>query len=110
MEPSTAGTLTILLAVAGFFSLGAYGGVNVVLAGFYPDHLRATGIGWAKSVGRLGTVIAPILIGMALDAGASGTAVMSLFAVPAVLAALALVAISLTAAWRGRDGTSAAGR
>jgi MFS transporter, AAHS family, 4-hydroxybenzoate transporter len=105
MEPASAGTLSILLGAAGFFSLGAYGGVNVVLAGFYPDPLRATGIGWAKSVGRLGTVIAPVLIGMALSAGAPGTSVVSLFAIPAVVAALALVAISFTAAWRGRDGT-----
>lgn len=104
MEPGSAGTLSVLLAVAGFFSLGAYGGVNVVLAAFYPDPLRATGIGWAKSVGRLGTVVAPILIGFALSAGVPGTTVMSLFAIPAVLAALALAAISLTAAWRGRAG------
>lgn len=104
MEPGSAGTLSILLAAAGFFSLGAYGGVNVVLAGFYPDPLRATGIGWAKSVGRLGTVIAPILIGLALSAGFPGTSVMSLFAIPAVVAALALVAISLTRTWRNRAG------
>jgi MFS family permease len=104
MEPASAGTLSILLGAAGFFSLGAYGGVNVVLAGFYPDPLRATGIGWAKSVGRLGTVIAPILIGLALSAGVPGTSVMSMFAIPAVVAVLALVAISLTGAWRNRAG------
>jgi MFS family permease len=105
MEPDSTKALSILLGAAGFFSLGAYGGVNVVLAGFYPDPLRATGIGWAKSVGRLGTVIAPILIGLALSAGFPGTSIMSLFAIPAVVAALALVAISLTGAWRSRAGT-----
>jgi hypothetical protein len=89
-----------LLAAAGFFSLGAYGGINVVLAAFYPDALRATGIGWAKSVGRLGTVIAPILIGLALEAGVGGTTVMALFAIPAVMGALALIAISMTGNWR----------
>lgn len=108
MTPDSKGTLTVLLAAAGFFSLGAYGGVNVVLAGFYPDPLRATGIGWAKSIGRLGTVIAPILIGLALAAGVPGTSVISLFAIPAVLAALALAAISLTRAWRAREGTGEA--
>jgi len=108
MEPASVGTLSILLGAAGFFSLGAYGGINVVLADFYPDALRATGIGWAKSVGRLGTVIAPILIGLALSAGFPGTSVMSLFALPAVVAALALVAISLTSTWRGKAGTAGA--
>ncbi len=105
MAPASARTLAVLLGAAGFFSLGAYGGVNVVLAGFYPDPLRATGIGWAKSVGRLGTVVAPVLIGLSLAAGVPGPSVMSLFAIPALIAALALVAISLTGAWRRRPGT-----
>jgi AAHS family 4-hydroxybenzoate transporter-like MFS transporter len=100
LATASTGTLTVLLGAAGFFSLGAYGGVNVVLSAFYPAPLRATGIGWAKSVGRLGTVIAPILIGFALAAGVSSTFVMSLFAIPAVLAALALVAISRTRTWQ----------
>jgi AAHS family 4-hydroxybenzoate transporter-like MFS transporter len=102
MDPASVGTLTVLLAAAGFFCLGAYGGVNVVLAGFYPGPLRATGIGWAKSVGRLGTVVAPILIGFALAEGIAGATVVSLFALPALLAGIALVAISLTRAWRER--------
>ncbi|HWL62634.1 MAG TPA: MFS transporter [Steroidobacteraceae bacterium] len=103
LEVASRTTLTILLAAAGFFSLGAYGGVNVVLAGFYPDSLRATGIGWAKSVGRIGTVIAPILIGFALAAGAPETRVMSLFAVPAILAGGTLAIIAMTSNWRARQ-------
>lgn len=93
LETASAGVLMALLGASGFFVLGTYGGVNVVLATFYPAALRATGIGWAKSVGRLGTVIAPILIGAALTAGIRETTVMSLFAVPAVLAALSLLVI-----------------
>ena len=105
MDDASPALLTMLLAAAGFFSLGAYGGVNVVLAGFYPGALRATGIGWAKSVGRLGTVLAPIAIGFALSAGMAGSTIMSLFALPAVLAGLALVVISSTATWRAHSMT-----
>ena len=79
--------LLVLLGACGFFVLGAYGGVNVVLASFYPESLRAVGIGWAKSVGRIGTVIAPVLIGIGLSAGIAETTVMSLFALPALVAA-----------------------
>lgn len=100
MTPPSPGPMTVLLGAAGFFSLGAYGGINVVLAAFYAEPLRATGIGWAKSVGRIGTVIAPILIGLALSAGMPGHTVMSLFAIPALLAVLALGVIARTAAWR----------
>ena len=79
-----------------WFGLGAYAGINVVLASFYPHHLRALGIGMTKSIGRVGTVIAPVLIGFGLDAGMQQTMVMSLFAAPAVLAAVALLVIAAT--------------
>jgi AAHS family 4-hydroxybenzoate transporter-like MFS transporter len=86
-----------LLGACGFFVLGAYGGVNVVLASFYPEALRAVGIGWAKSVGRVGTVIAPVLIGIGLGAGIAETTVMSLFALPALVAVGSLAVIALSA-------------
>lgn len=99
--------LLVLLGICGFFVLGAYGGVNVVLAGYYPPPLRALGIGWAKSVGRIGTIIAPILIGFALMNGIQGTTVMSLFALPAALAAVAVLVVGLSRTPRG-DGASRA--
>jgi MFS transporter, AAHS family, 4-hydroxybenzoate transporter len=95
LATASSDVLMVLLGACGFFALGAYGGINVVLATFYPASLRATGIGWAKSVGRIGTVIAPVLIGMALTAGMAETTIMSLFAVPAVLAAVSLLLIAI---------------
>ncbi|MEO6151605.1 MAG: MFS transporter [Croceibacterium sp.] len=105
LTTASAPALIAMLSAAGFFSLGAYGGVNVVLADFYPQGVRATGIGWAKSVGRLGTVIAPILIGFALAAGVAGSFVISLFAIPALVTGVALAAISTTRPWRSRPAT-----
>ena len=94
LASAPATTLMILLAVCGFFFLGAYGGINVVLATFYPATLRATGIGWSKSVGRIGTLVAPVLIGTSLAAGIEETAIMSLFALPAALAVVSLWVIA----------------
>ena len=105
LASAQAAVLMAMLAACGFFVLGAYGGVNVVLASFYPDHLRAHGIGWAKSVGRLGTVIAPVLIGWGLSAGITETSIMSLFAVPALVAAASLALIAVASA--GRQGAVA---
>jgi MFS family permease len=102
LASASAALLMTLLAACGFFVLGAYGGVNVVLASFYPDDLRAHGIGWAKSVGRLGTVIAPVLIGWGLSAGITETSIMSLFAVPALVAAASLLVIAFAGAGRQR--------
>ncbi len=81
----------VLLAACGFCVLGVYGGVNVVLANFYPEHLRAVGIGWARSIGRVGTVIAPVLIGWALSVEIAEPSIMSLFALPTLLAVISLV-------------------
>jgi MFS transporter, AAHS family, 4-hydroxybenzoate transporter len=97
--------LMVLLAVCGFFVLGAYGGVNVVLASFYPQHVRAVGIGWSKSIGRIGTVVAPVLIGLALSLGVDETTVMSLFALPGLLAAISLAVL----AWGERRAADPSG-
>jgi AAHS family 4-hydroxybenzoate transporter-like MFS transporter len=94
LASASAPLLLSLLIICGFFALGAYGGVNVVLASFYPPATRALGIGVTKSVGRVGTVAAPILIGIGLGAGMDAQTVMSLFAVPAAVAAAALIVIS----------------
>ncbi|HEX5049095.1 MAG TPA: hypothetical protein VFX89_18430, partial [Gammaproteobacteria bacterium] len=93
-----------------FFVLGAYGGVNVVLASFYPSDLRAAGIGWTKSVGRVGTLIAPVLIGLGLSAGIAETSIMSMFALPSSLAALSLLGIALAARHGGPASGSGASR
>jgi cyanate permease len=93
LATASAEWLMTLLALCGFFVLGAYGGVNVVLAGFYPAPLRAVGIGWTKSVGRVGTLVTPVLIGLALSAGMAETTIMSFFAVPALLATVSLLVV-----------------
>lgn len=85
--------LLAMLAACGFFMLGAYGGLNVVLASYYPVDLRAVGIGWTKSVSRLGTVLPPFAIGFFLSQGMTAQTVVSAFAVPAVLIVAALMLI-----------------
>jgi AAHS family 4-hydroxybenzoate transporter-like MFS transporter len=85
--------LLVLLATCGFFMLGAYGGLNVVLAAYYPPDLRAVGVGWAKSVGRLGTILPPVAIGYGLSQGMGAQTIVSAFAVPAFLVMAALLLI-----------------
>ena len=105
---SASGTvLMLLLGTGGFFFLGAYGGVNVVLATYYPEALRAIGIGLTKSVGRVGTFVAPVMIGIGLDAGMAETSIMSLFAVPAGLAALCVLGVGIAVYRRNRNDAAA---
>ena len=99
--------LMVLLGIGGFFFLGAYGGVNVVLATYYPEALRAIGIGLTKSVGRVGTFVAPVMIGIGLDAGMPETSIVSLFALPAGIASLSILGIGIAVRRRYRTAAAA---
>jgi MFS transporter, AAHS family, 4-hydroxybenzoate transporter len=59
----------LLTFVAGFMIIGAQGGLNALAANFYPTAVRSTGIGWALGVGRIGSIVGPLLGGMFLTMG-----------------------------------------
>jgi AAHS family 4-hydroxybenzoate transporter-like MFS transporter len=68
-------TSTAALAVATFFAgfcvLGIQTGINVVGALVYPTSLRANGSGWQLGVGRIGSIVGPLVgalfVGMAVE-------------------------------------------
>jgi putative MFS transporter len=49
--------------VAAFFLEGIFGAVIPFVAESYPAESRATGVGWAGGMGRLGATLAPLAIG-----------------------------------------------
>ena len=67
---------------------------NAVAAGLYPDYLRATGIGWAQSIGRISTVIAPLVVAWAIGRAASSAAIFTVAALVSAAAALAVLALT----------------
>jgi putative MFS transporter len=76
-----------------FFNLGAWGALYAVTPEIYPTSLRATGAGWAAGVGRIASIIAPLLVPIMLVAGGAGLTftVFSVFFVIAAAAAWGLV-------------------
>lgn len=76
-----------------FFNLGAWGALYAVTPEIYPTSLRATGAGWAAGVGRIASIIAPLLVPVMLVAGGAGLtfAVFAVFFVIAAAAAWGLV-------------------
>ena len=46
---------------AGFLVLGIQTGINVVGAMIYPTSLRANGSGWELGIGRLGSIVGPLV-------------------------------------------------
>jgi len=76
-----------------FFNLGAWGALYAVTPEIYPTSLRATGAGWAAGIGRIASIIAPLLVPVLLLAGGAGLtfSVFAAFFVVAALAAWGLV-------------------
>ncbi len=56
---------------AGFFIVGGQVSLNALSSYMYPTHIRSTGVGWALGVGRMGSIVGPLLAG-ALVAAALG--------------------------------------
>ncbi len=79
------------LAVQGFFISGLHNGLYTISAFIYPDYGRATGVGAAAAVGRLGAIASSYagLIALQLG-GASGYFVLIAAALTASLMAIAL--------------------
>jgi MFS transporter, AAHS family, 4-hydroxybenzoate transporter len=75
--------------VPGFVVQGAQGGLSAVAATFYPTSIRSTGIGWCLGVGRVGSIVGPLLGGMMLRLDWSPRQILMAGAIPALCAAAA---------------------
>lgn len=75
--------------VLGFVVQGAQGGLSAVAATFYPISVRSTGIGWCLGVGRVGSIVGPLLGGMMLKLDWSPRQILLAGAIPALCAAAA---------------------
>ena len=52
-----------------FFNLGAWGALYAVTPEIYPTSLRGTGAGWAAGVGRIASIVAPLIVPVLLATG-----------------------------------------
>ncbi|MFS0553373.1 MFS transporter [Brevibacillus sp. 179-C9.3 HS] len=77
----SSGTTELLVtgAFLSFFNLGAWGALYAYTPENYPTPLRATGSGIASGVGRIGSIIAPYLVGYYASHHYSYTFIFSVF-------------------------------
>ena len=87
--------LTMQVAIAGFFSNSAIVGLYSLFAKVFPTHVRATGTGFAIGVGRGGAALAPVLAGYLFQAGFGLQAVALSMAMGSLIAAVALLALTV---------------
>jgi MFS transporter, AAHS family, 4-hydroxybenzoate transporter len=92
--------VSIAIFAAGFCVVGGQIAANALAAGFYPTSVRATGVGWALGIGRVGSIIGPLVGGVLLAQKWSAAAVFMAAAVAALCAALAALALSRLAVIR----------
>jgi MFS family permease len=78
----------------GMIANSAMAGLYAVGPTLYPTAVRATGMGSAIGIGRVGAILAPVISGTLLDAGWTPAHLYVLFAIPYAVAALAMVGIS----------------
>lgn len=76
--------------IMGFFLHGITIGLYTLLPRLYPAEVRSTGAGWAIGVGRLGAILGPAIAGYLFHAGFGAEIVYALFALPVVLAFIAV--------------------
>jgi AAHS family 4-hydroxybenzoate transporter-like MFS transporter len=75
----------VLLFVVGSGISGNQFALNALSATFYPPLIRATGIGWAASVGRIGAILSPIIGGWILQMHVAPFAVLGGLVIPVVM-------------------------
>jgi len=88
--------LTVLLtgaALSGFGVVGAQIGCNALAASVYPTAIRATGVGWALGVGRIGAIVGPLVGGMLLAREWTPQNIILTAVVPALVASVAVFAL-----------------
>lgn len=91
------GTLATALVVAvlvGLFLNGTVSGMTVIIPSLYPAEARATALGLAVAVSRLGAVLAPLIAGFLLQSGWAPGSMFRVFAIPGALGALAVLLLA----------------
>jgi AAHS family 4-hydroxybenzoate transporter-like MFS transporter len=87
--------LALTIACAGLGIIGGQNASHALTADVYPTRIRSTGVGWALGIGRIGSIVGPIIGGQLL---VQGTAIRQVFwaaAVPALIATAAAASVAM---------------
>lgn len=83
-----------LVAIAGAATIGSQNIVQAYVSQYYPPLMRSTALGMASGIGRMGGMMGPILGGVLLDASLRIELNFLAFAIPGLIAAIALTLVS----------------
>lgn len=89
--PANVPLLVAAAVIAGFFVQGSMVSLYAVVARTFPAEMRASGTGFVVGIGRLGSILPPLLAGALAAAGLSRMGLAVVMAVPAVVALVLLI-------------------
>ena len=81
--------LAITILATGCGVIGGQSSANALAAEFYPTPIRSTGVGWALGIGRIGSIIGPLVGGLLLSLQPETKRVFWAAAVPVLIASVA---------------------
>lgn len=85
------GSLLLFGALLSFFNLGAWGALYAYTPENYPAQMRASGAGFASSFGRVGGMIAPLLVGYLVERSFVYLSIFSIFTVVLLVGVVVLL-------------------
>lgn len=74
----------------GFGLMGGLTGLNAVSGTLYPTYIRSTGVGWALGIGRIGSILGPVLGGVLISFNPSNSALFTCAAFPVLFSSSAM--------------------
>jgi len=102
MHAGTSVPLILITAfVLGVGTVGAQNCNNGIAAKFYPTEIRATGVGWALGVGRIGSILGPSVGGLLQATGLGISTIFIVATVPPLIAAAAYLTMGRPPALSG---------
>jgi MFS transporter, putative metabolite:H+ symporter len=84
----------VAIGLVGLVNPGVYGATGVYVGELFSTHLRATAVGWFFGIGRIGSFLAPTVVGVLLAYGL-GHYVLHTFALTYLVASFAVLAIGI---------------
>jgi AAHS family 4-hydroxybenzoate transporter-like MFS transporter len=85
---------------------GGQHGINAVSGALYPAAIRATGVGWALGVGRIGQVAGPLAGGLLLGLGWQARDIFLAASGPALCGALGMATLACVRRRQDREATA----
>ncbi|OCG08969.1 MFS transporter [Gilliamella sp. wkB178] len=85
--------LLIYGALLSFFNLGAWGAMYAYTPEQYATNIRATGSGMAASIGRIGGILGPLMVGLLMTQNMAVSTIFGLFSLSILIAIVAIIGL-----------------